>query len=67
MGQYILQPFNRRGRELRLAARPLLVLTRIGCSGNQINKNQTKKPFTQKSLQNRVRTRIPAYPGAQKV
>ena len=37
-----LQPFDRRGRELGLAARPLLVLSGCRSWENHINKNQTK-------------------------
>jgi hypothetical protein len=44
--------FDRRGRELRLAARPLLVFPRQWSEGSH-NNNKTKKPLTQISLQNR--------------
>jgi len=37
-----LTPFDRRGRELGLAARPLLVLARCQHLGNHNNKNQNK-------------------------
>jgi len=47
-----LNKFDRRGRELGLAARPLLVLTRCQQSEKHNNENQNKKPLTQISLQN---------------
>jgi hypothetical protein len=49
---HLTTPFDRRGRELRLQARPLLVLSRVCYTGSHNNKNQTKKPFTQIALQN---------------
>ena len=48
--------FDRRGRELGLAARPLLILSRCPHRGNHTDKNQNKKPLTQISLQSRVVT-----------
>ena len=64
-----LQPFDRRGRELGLAARPLLVLSGCRSWENHINKNQTKnhlhrflyKPFAlSKSPPSRPRFRAAA-------
>ena len=48
--------FDRRGRELRLAARPLLVLPRQWSEGSHNNK--TKKSLTQISLQNLLEKRV---------
>ena len=48
----VLGPSDRRGRELGLAARPLLVLSRGPHSGSHNAKNQNKKPLTRISLQN---------------
>ena len=46
------RPFNRRGRELGLAARPLLVLSRGETTGhNHNNQNQNKNPLTRFTLQ----------------
>jgi hypothetical protein len=55
MNQSDLRPFDRRGRELRLTARPLLVLSRYPHPGNHTDKNQNQKPFTRISLQSRER------------
>jgi hypothetical protein len=49
-----LSLFDRRGRELGLAARPRLDLARNECGQD---KNQNKKPLTQISLQNRASRR----------
>ena len=50
----IFGSFDRRGRELRLKARPLLVLSRVWNTGSHHNKNKTQKPFTQITLQNQI-------------
>jgi hypothetical protein len=47
----------RRGRELGLEARPLLALAGGQRPGNHHNQNQTKKPLTRFSLQNRLAER----------
>jgi hypothetical protein len=49
-----LRPFDRRGRELWLATRPLLVLSRCRRTRNHNNKNQNKKPLTRFTLQNLI-------------
>jgi hypothetical protein len=50
---HITTPSDRRGRELRLQARPLLVLSRVCHTGSHNHQTKTKKPFTQIALQNR--------------
>ena len=56
----VLGPSNRRGRELGLAARPLLVLPCQWSEGNHNTTNQNKKPLTQISLQNHSYCSLPS-------